>query len=54
MLVLMYLAEGLVRAISDDGNGRTLGWIEAALAATAFTTILVFVRTLLRRGSDDS
>ena len=44
MLVLVYLAEGLVRATSDHGLGTTLGWIEAVLAATAFGAILLFVR----------
>jgi uncharacterized membrane protein len=44
MIVLVYLAEGLVRATSDRGPGIPLGWIEAALATIAFGAILLFVR----------
>jgi uncharacterized membrane protein len=48
MLILAYLAEGLVRAMSDRGPGAYLGWIEAALAAIAFGAILGYVRARRR------
>ena len=44
MAILIYLCEGLVRAVSDPGLSATLAWIETALAATAFAAILAYVR----------
>jgi len=44
MLILFYLCEGVVRGMSDAGLSATLGWIEAALAAAAFATIIVYIR----------
>jgi len=46
MIVMIYLAEGLVRATSDQGPSVLLAWIEAALAAVAFLGILAYVRSM--------
>ncbi len=48
MLVLAYLAEGLVRATSDRGPGVPLALLETVLAAFAFTAILLYVRAARR------
>ena len=49
MGVLAYLAEGVVRGMTDVGTmSRTLGWIECALAAIAWTAILATVRAARR------
>ncbi len=44
MLILGYLAEGVVRAASDAGISARLAWIETALCALAFTAIVLYVR----------
>jgi uncharacterized membrane protein len=44
MLVLIYLAEGLVRAASDPGPSALLAVLETALAALAYLSILLYVR----------
>lgn len=44
MLILVYVAEGVLRATSDRGPGVALGAIEALLAAAAFGAILLHVR----------
>jgi uncharacterized membrane protein len=48
MLVLAYLAEGLVRATSDRGPSVPLAIIEVGLATLAFTGILLYVREVRR------
>ncbi|MCD6674512.1 MAG: DUF2069 domain-containing protein [Burkholderiaceae bacterium] len=48
MLILGYLAEGLVRAASDAGLSARLAWAEIAIAAVAFTAIVLFVRRVRR------
>ncbi len=48
MIVMLYLAEGLVRATSDIGPSVPLAWIEAALSTIAFLAILGFVRASRR------
>lgn len=48
MLVLVYLAEGLVRATSDRGPSVPLAIIEVGLATLAFTGILLYVREARR------
>ncbi len=48
MLVLVYLAEGLVRATSDHGPGVALAAVETVLAAVAFIGILLYVRAARR------
>lgn len=45
MAILLYLCEGVVRGMSDaTATSRTLGWIEAALAAATYAAILMHVR----------
>jgi uncharacterized membrane protein len=48
MLILAYLAEGLVRGASDPGPSALLGWIEAALSAVVFVLILLYCRRRLQ------
>lgn len=44
MLILLYLAEGVVRGMSDSGWSATLGWIEVALVLSFFTCVIVYLR----------
>lgn len=44
MLVLVYFAEGIVRATSDRGASVPLAIVEIGLATLAFTGILLYVR----------
>jgi len=44
MLILGYLAEGVVRAATDSGLSAQLAWVETALSALAFTAIVLHVR----------
>lgn len=54
MGVLVYLAEGVVRGMTDaDPISRALGWLECALAVIAWTAILATVRAA-RRVADAS
>ena len=46
LLVLAYLAEGIVRAWSDAGAAALLAGIEIALAVIFFTTAIVYVRSV--------
>ncbi len=47
MLILLYVCEGVVRGMSDATSiSRTLGWIEFALAASAFGLIILCVRAM--------
>lgn len=48
MLVLAYLAEGLVRATSDRGPSVPLAIVEVGLATVAFIGILLYVREVRR------
>jgi uncharacterized membrane protein len=49
MLILVYVCEGMVRALSDPSpTGRVLGWIEGALACAAYAAILAHVRAARR------
>ena len=43
MLVLLYLAEGIVRGMTDGGLSARLGWLEALLAITFFVCALSYV-----------
>ncbi|SAK97943.1 membrane protein [Caballeronia arationis] len=43
MLVLLYLAEGIVRGMTDGGLSARLGWIEALLAVVFFGCALCYV-----------
>jgi uncharacterized membrane protein len=52
MLILLYVCEGVVRGMSDPtAAGRTLGWIETALAVLTWGAILQFVRALRARNT---
>ena len=44
MLILLYFAEGIVRATSDTGLSATLGWIEAGLATVFFLCSVLYLR----------
>ncbi|OGB23079.1 MAG: hypothetical protein A3I66_08680 [Burkholderiales bacterium RIFCSPLOWO2_02_FULL_57_36] len=44
MLILLYFAEGIVRATTDQGLSATLGWIEVALVCVFFFCTLMFLR----------
>lgn len=45
MLILLYLAEGLVRATSDStALSRNLGWIEVALVCIYFFCTILYLR----------
>lgn len=46
MLILAYLAEGVVRGMSDSSPSSVLGWLETVLATTAFGSVLAYVRSL--------
>jgi uncharacterized membrane protein len=48
MLVLLYLAEGIVRGMTDGGLSARLGWIEALLALVYFICALAFVAPFKR------
>lgn len=43
MLVLLYLAEGVVRGMTDGGLSARLGWLEALLAIVCFACALAYV-----------
>ncbi len=48
MLVLLYLAEGIVRGMTDSGLSARLGWIEAYLALVFFICALGYVAPFKR------
>lgn len=48
MLILVYLAEGIVRGMTDRGLSATLGWLETALAAAFFAAALAYVAPFKR------
>jgi uncharacterized membrane protein len=48
MLILLYLAEGIVRGMTDRGLSARLGWIETALALIFFVSALVYVAPFKR------
>ncbi|MBC7415600.1 MAG: DUF2069 domain-containing protein [Herminiimonas sp.] len=43
MLILLYFAEGIVRATSDRGFSATLGWVEVALVCVFFACIVLYL-----------
>ncbi len=53
MLILFYLAEGLVRATSDAAAAAWLAWLETVFAIAAFTAIVLLVYRF-RRKTDHS
>ncbi len=48
MLILGYLAEGVVRATSEAGISARLAAIEIVLAVVAFTAIVLYVQRVRR------
>ncbi len=44
MLILLYLAEGIVRGWSDGGLSSLLGWIEVALVVLFFICTICYLR----------
>lgn len=48
MLILLYLAEGIVRGMSDPGFSATLGWVEVVLSAIFFVAALAYVAPFKR------
>lgn len=44
MLILLYLAEGIVRGWSDGGLSSLLGWIEVALVIVFFGCVISYLR----------
>lgn len=43
MLILLYFAEGIVRATSDQGFSATLGWVEVGLVCVFFTCVVLYL-----------
>jgi uncharacterized membrane protein len=48
MLVLLYLAEGIVRGMTDSGLSARLGWFEAFLSLAFFACALAYVAPFKR------
>jgi uncharacterized membrane protein len=48
MLVLLYMAEGIVRGMTDGGPSARLAWIELALAAAFLVCALAYVAPFKR------
>src|ERR1700733_5007461 len=48
MLLLLYLAEGVVRGMTDSGLSARLGWFEALAALVFFVCALAFVAPFKR------
>lgn len=48
LLVLAYLAEGIVRAWSDTGAAARLAGVEVTLAVIFFTAAIAYVRSVTR------
>jgi uncharacterized membrane protein len=48
MLVLLYLAEGIVRGMTDGGLSARLGWLEALLSLAYFACALGYVAPFKR------
>jgi uncharacterized membrane protein len=44
MLILLYFAEGIVRATTESGTSSILGWIEVALTVAFFVSTLCYLR----------
>lgn len=48
MLVLLYMAEGIVRGMTDGGTSARLGWIEVALATLFLGCALAYLAPFKR------
>lgn len=46
MLLLIYLAEGVTRGMSDSGLSAQLAWLESLLVATSFFCMIFYLRPL--------
>lgn len=44
MLILVYFAEGIVRATSDRGWSATLGWVEVGLVCVFFFSTIFYLK----------
>ncbi|TFV86053.1 DUF2069 domain-containing protein [Oxalobacteraceae bacterium OM1] len=44
MLILLYFAEGIVRATSDTGLSATLGWVETGITTVFFVCSVLYLR----------
>jgi uncharacterized membrane protein len=44
MLILLYFAEGIVRATSDSGDSVWLGWVEVAFSTLFFACSVLYLR----------
>ena len=44
MLILLYLTEGVVRAMTDHGLSARLAWLEIALSVVFFFSTIFYVR----------
>jgi uncharacterized membrane protein len=44
LLILLYLAEGIVRATTDAGDSVSLAWTEFILAFAFFTAVVGYAR----------
>ena len=54
MLILLFIAEGLVRATSDPQPSAAFGWVETAVATVYFVAVLAILRPLKQRARRDS
>ncbi|MDR5819887.1 DUF2069 domain-containing protein [Caballeronia sp. LZ043] len=54
MLVLLYIAEGVVRGMTDAGLSASLGWLEVLLAAAFFGFALAYVAPFKRAAKLDA
>lgn len=48
MLILLFLAEGIVRGMTDGGNSSVLGWLETSLSALFFFATILYLRPFKR------
>jgi uncharacterized membrane protein len=48
MLILLYLAEGLVRGLTDGGISAVLAWVEVALVCVFFVCSMLYLRPYKR------
>ena len=46
MLLLIYLAEGITRGMSDSGLSAQLAWLETLLVTTSFFSMIFYLRPL--------
>lgn len=52
LLLWLYFAEGLVRATSERGPGRSLAVLEVLLCLALFAACAFYIRRRLRRGAE--